>query len=105
MKRESQLKKELMFIASNLPVVLEAKVERHILTKDEAIEQFPETDPETFAFIQRGPNAGKVVATMPVQLACNHYRRLKKAYYTGGEPAVMAYIGKIKKLEKEHQEN
>lgn len=105
MKNEGQLKKELLHIASNLPVVLESKVERHILTKEEALIEFPETDPKTFAFIQRGPNAGKVVATMPVQLACNHYRRLKKAYSQSGEAGVIAYIKKIQDLEKANQEN
>lgn len=100
MKEKGQLKKELVLIASNLPVVMQAKVERHILTKEEAIVQFPETDPETFVYIQSGANAGKVVATYPVQLACNHYRRLKKAYFTGGQKEVIAYIKKIQELNK-----
>lgn len=104
MSQEAQIKKELMYIASNLPVVLEAKVERHILTKEEAIEQFPETDPAKFAYIQKGPNIGRVVATMPVQVACNHYRRLRRIYRKSGQPGVIKYIQKIKQLEKE-QEN
>lgn len=104
MRQEAQLKKELMYIASNLPVVLESKIERHILTKEEAIEQFPETDHKKFAYIQTGPNAGRVVATMPVQIACNHYRRLKRIYSKHGQPGVIQYIQKIKQLEKE-QEN
>ncbi|MEI8142834.1 MAG: hypothetical protein WCG90_08210 [Chitinophagia bacterium] len=101
MKEKGQLKKELMLIASNLPVVMQAKTERHILTKEEAIEQFPETDPTTFIYIPKGPNAGKVIATYPVQLACNHYRRLKKAYFTDGQKGVIAYIKKIQELDKE----
>ena len=104
MSAEAQLKKDLMYIASRLPVVLEAKVERDILTKEEAIEQFPETDPKKFAYIQKGPNMGKVVATMPVQVACNHYRRMRRIFKKQGQPGVIQYIQKIKQLEKE-QEN
>lgn len=96
-----QIKKELLYIAHKLPIVMEWHKERHICTIEEAIEHLPENDPKEFTpMAKKGPFADKYLINLPVMVYANHYRRLKKAYAKGGEPAVMAYIQKIKDIPK-----
>lgn len=101
----AQIHKELMYIASQLPIVMDWSCEYHIVTMDEAKEHYPETPEKDFAVIKKGPNKDKVVVNFPVQIAVNHYRRMKKAFVKKGQPGVIDYIQKVKKLELEHAEN
>lgn len=87
----------LKLIASNLPVVMEETVEYHLLKGSELKEMEIFKDDKGNDLIDeveyRWP--------MPVQIAFNHYRRLKKAYMEGGEPAVMLYLDKIESCKVE----
>lgn len=100
----AQIHKELMYIASNLPLVMDWSCEYHIVTMEEAKEHYPETPEKDFAVIKKGPNKDKVVVNFPVQIAVNHYRRMKKAFQKSGQPGVIDYIQKVKALEKEQVE-
>lgn len=94
-----QIKKELLYIAHKLPIVMEWHKERHICTMAEAVEHYPESDlSELKPIAKKGPFADKYLINLPVMVYANHYRRLKKAYAKGGQPAVMDYIQKIKDM-------
>jgi hypothetical protein len=97
----NQLHKELLYIASQLPVVMDWSHEKHIVSMEEAKEQYPDRKDSEFLVFNKGKHKGKVLITFPVQVASNHYRRMKKAYLKSGQPGVIEYIKKVKALEQE----
>ncbi len=86
-----QLHKELMYIAGNLPAVVTNTHEKQIIDAEEYFEMF-EKQPAKEDIIPKGPHKGKVMIEYPVQVASNHYRRLRRAYIKNGQPGVIAYI-------------
>lgn len=84
-----------MFIAGKLPTVMELTIEYHFIPVDEAKEMYPDIEVKA---IPKGPLAGKSRVPMPVRIAANHYRRLKKRFLTGGEPSVIEYIKEVQAL-------
>ncbi len=96
--------KMLKQCAALFPVVLEQSHEVHIMTGAEIMELEKEygdieksdkkLDPET-----------KYPYTMPVQLAANHYRRLKNAWLKDGQPGVLKYMQGVAEVMKQNNEN
>lgn len=90
-------RKILVAIANKLPIVTEWHTERHIVDETEFIDRYQGGEVE-FKPFTKGPLKGKMIMNVPVLIYANHYRRLKKAYLKQGEPAIFAYIQKIKDM-------
>lgn len=82
--------------ADMLPTVMHATHEVHIMTGQQLLEmgyverEGRKIDPkEDYRYNQ------------PVQIAANHFRRMKSAWYANGEAGVMAYIESIRKLSEQ----
>jgi hypothetical protein len=93
-KVTAQIKQELKLISTRLPTVLNETQEYHYLTGRELKEMEIEKDADGNQLV----DDLKYKWSFPVQLASNHYRALRKAYETGGEPAVIQYIRKVKSM-------
>ena len=93
-----EVTEKLMYIAGKLPIVMEGTVEYHFLSLEEAKEMYPDIDIKP---IPAGPLKGKVRVPMPVSIAQNHYRRLKKTYQKDGQPGVINYIKRVQSLKAE----
>lgn len=82
--------------ADQLPVVMHQTHEVHIMTGKDLLEM---------GYVER--DGKKIVPdedyryNAPVQVAANHFRRLKRAWYSNGEQGVLAYITHIEKLVQE----
>lgn len=97
-KITAEVSEKLMYIASKLPTVMEGSVEYHFISLDEAKEMYPDIELKA---IPAGPLKGKVRVPMPVSIAQNHYRRLRKRYMKHGEPGVVDYIKSVQSLKSE----
>jgi hypothetical protein len=84
--------KLLRKIAGELPVVLVHTKEVHFVTGAELLEQ-GETEVDGQKIIPEK----RYVQDMPVQLAINHARQLKKIYQKHGYGAVGQYIDQVQK--------
>ena len=101
-KLTKQIEKDLKQIANGLPVLYDrSTVDQLTLGRDLKLTGFTVN------------NKGEELQDdkfyplpMPVMIHRNHYRRLKKAFESGGEPLVIEYITKTKKecVELESQE-
>ncbi len=92
------LKKHLKAYAAVLPPVLNGTCEKHIMTGGELLEMgYVEQDGEVI-----DPKK-KYNYNMPVQLASNHYRRLKKAYLKKGVAGIQEYSDSITAIIKANQ--
>lgn len=95
-KAEEQL---LKAYANHLPVVFQNTHEVHKMTGAELIEM---------GYVEKGGEkllpAMKYEYNMPVQLAANHYRRLKNAWLKDGEPGITAYLKEIADLIEKNKE-
>lgn len=82
----------LRVFASDLPLVMNQTMEIHIYTGAEINE------------MEDGENAAKLDPeqlypyNMPVQIARNHYRQLKRAWLKHGQDGLTAYLKGIRKL-------
>lgn len=85
--------------AAKLPDVLHNTHEVHIYSGQELIDMEEEPpkgqifDPEE-----------KYLYKYPVQLASNHYRRLKKAYIKNGDDGVVGYLKQVYTLMKQNEQ-
>lgn len=94
-KQEEQLLKS---IASKMPVVFHNTHEVHYMTGAELLEMgWVEMDGEKIDPLK------KYVYNAPVQLAANHYRRLKHALQANGKKGVEAYMNHIKAIVANHR--
>lgn len=98
-KRISKQEEELLkSIASKMPIVFHNTHEVHYMTGAEILEyghvvkEGEQLDPEK-----------KYAYNMPVQLAANHYRRLKHALQANGKKGVEAYMNHIKAIVANHR--
>ena len=84
--------------AGKLPVIMYNTHEVHIVEGSELIE-----------LNYDDPKDGKIKAdkkyfvNMPVQIAANHYRRLKKAWLKDGQKGLQAYLNNIASIIKQNQ--
>jgi len=85
--------KALRLFVADLPTVMNETSEVHIVTGKELIEigeVLPDggkIDPEK-----------KYPYRMPVKIASNHYRQIKRAYLKNGQAGITAYLQFIKRL-------
>lgn len=86
-----EIKAGLQIIAGNLPVVMEETHEVHIMTGRELKEIDIVKDAEGKDLVDNK----KYDWPFPVQVAWNHYRRMKSAYKKHGEPGIMDYINRV----------
>lgn len=86
-KIDNKTKKQLLFLAGKLPVVLVNTHEKHIMTKDE-LEEMGYVGAEKM-------DDGRYVYNSPLQIAMNHYRGLMKAFRKSGAKGCGEYIDKI----------
>ena len=89
-----EIKAGLQVIASNLPVVMQETQEIHLLTGKELKEMEIFKDDKGNDLIDEVQYRW----AFPVQVAWNHYRKLRKAYQAGGEPEVIKYIDRVADL-------
>ncbi len=82
--------KKLRLLADKMPMVLVNTHEVHIMTKEE-LDEYGYVGAEKF-------KDGSYKVPMPVQIAMNHYRGLKKAWLKDGFKGCAAYIEKINKI-------
>lgn len=85
MGKKSQYKK-IRQRANALPVILENTIERHYVDGQELIEQ----GMNNMDGVEVNPEK-KYIQTMPVQIAFNHARRMKKLYKKMGAEGVLNY--------------
>lgn len=93
-----QDKRILKAFADRLPVIMDRTSERHIM-KGSELKQMGYVfkpgenvkDDETRIFFQ------------PVQVARNHYRRLKDAWEKNGQAGIQKYLNEIASLLKQHR--
>lgn len=101
-KLTKQIEKELKQIANGLPILYDRAItDKYFTGKELKLTGFTVND--------KGEELqdDKVYPVpTPVMNPRNHYRRLKKAFESGGEPLVIEYITKTKKecVELESQE-
>lgn len=82
--------KQLLFLAGRLPLVMVMTHEKHIYTKEE-LEEMGWVGATEF-------KDGKYVVRMPVQVAKNHYRCMKRRFLRHGTKGVEKYIDEINAL-------
>ncbi len=101
-KLNKGIEKELKHIANGLPILYDrSTIDKLTTGRDLKLTGFTVNDKgEELQDDKMYP------LPMPVMIQRNHYRRLKKAYESGGEPLVIEYINKTKKevVELESQE-
>lgn len=78
-----------------LPVVMSPTQEFHIVTGQELIDQ----DIEDIDGLKVDPEQ-QYSQPMPVQIARNHFRRMKKAFKQQGAPGVAKYILSVNEMAK-----
>lgn len=81
---------QLNHLAGMLPLVMVNTHEKHIYTKEEL-------DDMGWVGAEKMED-GKYLVKMPVQIAKNHFRCMKRRFLRGGSKAVSAYIDEIKAL-------
>lgn len=81
--------------AAQMPIVMDETIEKHIMTGAEIMEMgHVDIVDGIYKNVKLEPEK-KYMYDMPVQLASNHYRRLKLAWFKDGEKGISAYINKI----------
>lgn len=85
--------------AAKLPTVLHNTHEVHIYTGQELIDM-EEVPPKG----QHFDPERKYLYKYPVQLASNHYRRLKKAYLKNGDDGIVDYLKQVYILMKRNEQ-
>jgi len=97
--------KELRKVASELPIIMRSSKEIHFVKGAELIEQgittvqnpdWKEGDPEVFKELPVDPTK-EYVQPIPVQIAMNHHRKLKKVVKSHGLTGVLAYCDAVVK--------
>lgn len=87
----SDIQQKLRNIAANMRMVLVWSHEIHLMTKEEMVaDNYPDAEKR---------EDGMYAVKMPVQIAKNHYRALKKNYKRSGWDGCRQYILKINALE------
>ena len=81
---------KLRLMASQLPMVMTESHEKHIMTKAELEEM-------GYVGAEEMPD-GTYTYKAPVQMAANHFRRLRKAYQKYGLAGCKDYVVKINHL-------
>jgi hypothetical protein len=87
--------KTLRIFASDLPMVMNATMETHVYTGAELIEM---------ELVEKGVKVDPdqlYPYNMPVQIASNHYRQLKRAWLKHGQDGLTCYLKGIRKLIEE----
>jgi len=87
---DKQTHEQILFLAKRLPLVMVQTHEVHIYTKEE-LEEIGWVGASTF-------KDGKYVVQMPVQLAKNHYRCMRRRFIKHGSEGISKYIDEIKAL-------
>lgn len=93
-KLSKKIEAGLQLIAGNLPVVMEETKEYHFLKGSELKEMEIFKDDKGNDIVDEKEYRW----AFPVQIAWNHYRKLRKAFKHGGEPEVIQYINKVADL-------
>ncbi len=93
------LSRALRIIAGQLPMVNQETCEKHRLTGAEVLE---ETEIREFEGKPIDPKEVYIMP-MPVLIAANHYRRLKKAWKRAGRDGVQHYMRRIEKIKIEQE--
>jgi hypothetical protein len=90
--------KTLRDYANQLPLVWTNTLERHRMTGQELIEM---------GYVeQKGQKINpeeKYIYNSPVQIAANHYRRLKRAWLKHGAKGIATYLLQVRKLMDQHE--
>lgn len=89
---KKKIAKQIGRIAGNLPVIMRNSCEKHIITGQQMIEQGREVT---------GVNNEPVIPDrvyidrMPVQIAINHKRAMKKLYAQYGNSGIQSYLNAV----------
>lgn len=94
-KVTNQIRKELQLIATKLPTIMNGTKEYHWMTGRELNELGIYVDDKGVKLI---PDV-KYLWHFPVQIASNHFRKLRKEYEKNGQPGVIDYIRKVKAMQ------
>ena len=99
-KLDAEDKRMLREWAHTLPVVMEWTTEKHKMNAEEI---------RDMGYVEevggKVEDDGKYLMTMPVQMAANHYRRLKQAWLKEGQPGILKYFKKIAGMIEENKEH
>ena len=91
----SKIRNELRQIAASMPIVMRHTSEKQIMTGEELLQdEIYEVEGE------KVDPAKTYVFHAPVQIAINHYRKLKKMYKKHGIPGIKMYCTEIYRIEK-----
>lgn len=94
--------KQLRRIANQLPAVMLTTCEKHIVEGKEL------TDEERKEFAERTEKkvnpVGQYVQSMPVKMAVNHSRRMKKAYQRFGMAGAQGYVAAVERHIKKKEQ-
>lgn len=93
---EQAIKNIIKELSAQLPVVFEYSTEEHVVDGSELIAQ-GHAEHEDGRMVHAGM---KYKQNMPVMIAANHERRLRKAYEKHGKEGILSYIDEINKLAK-----
>ena len=102
---KKRIAKELRRVSNEMPVTMQRTKEVHYVKGSELIDQgvttvknpkWKEGDPEHFKELPVNPSE-TYVQEMPVEIATNHHRKLKKAFRGYGFIGVQAYVHAIAK--------
>ncbi len=90
--------------AAKMPMVLENTLENHLMTGLEVKQLRAEYGEECIKDERiKMQDDKKYHWAMPVQIAANHYRRLKKAWFKDGQKGLSKYISKIVELANQNK--
>jgi hypothetical protein len=104
MKREKYIltkavQKQLKVWADKLPIVMYTTHEWHYLKGHEVLDMFESTGADTIEGIDIPKTDivpdGTYRYPFPVQIAINHYRKLKKAWLKSGSEGVKKYVDNL----------
>lgn len=90
-------RKLLLGFVSKMPTIMIGTKELHIMTGAEIIEQGLQETMKLKEGEVLKPNL-KYLVPFPVQIAANHYRRLKKAWKKDGEKWLSNYFNSVKSV-------
>lgn len=103
-KLTKEVKKELKGIAAKLPKLPESKVlirYGHEIASDESLKGYYD---KLIAKNDFNPKAQYKLRTPGVKESVNHYKRLEKAYISGGMDSVAEYMAPYVKLARDIEE-
>jgi hypothetical protein len=83
----------LRTLAATLPVIFNHSQEKRIVSGAELIEDYVEGADDVDA-------DKKYIENMPVMIAINHYRKMKRLYQKDGFPRVLAYMKAVRKYDQ-----